>query len=85
MEVIGQLHTPTALLPGKSPGSRWLGGWVDPELVWTTWRKFLTLQGLKLHPLVVHPVASRYTDYVIPAPTPSIEDSNFVQNFLWPD
>jgi hypothetical protein len=32
-------------------------------------RKFLTLPGLELHdPLVVQPVASRYTDYTIPAP-----------------
>jgi hypothetical protein len=31
-------------------------------------RKFLTLPGLELRPPLVQPVASRYTDYVIPAP-----------------
>jgi hypothetical protein len=30
-------------------------------------RKLLTVQGLELHPSVVQPVASRYTDYGIPA------------------
>jgi hypothetical protein len=32
-------------------------------------KKFLSLPGLEIRPLVVQPVASRYTDYVIPAPT----------------
>jgi hypothetical protein len=30
-------------------------------------RKFLTLPGLELRPSVVQPVASRYTDWAIPA------------------
>jgi hypothetical protein len=32
-------------------------------------RQFLTLLGLELDPPVVQPIASRYTDYAIPAPT----------------
>jgi hypothetical protein len=32
MEVSGQLHAPAALPPGKEPpGSRWVGGSVDPR------------------------------------------------------
>jgi hypothetical protein len=39
-------------------------------------RKFLTLLGLS-HPSLVQPVASRYTDYAIPAPLLSRENLNF--------
>jgi hypothetical protein len=31
-------------------------------------RKFLTLPGLELNPLVVQPIASRSIDYAVPAP-----------------
>jgi hypothetical protein len=32
-------------------------------------RKFLTKLGLELRPSVIKPVASRYTDYAMPAPS----------------
>jgi hypothetical protein len=45
--------------PGRlAPCTHWIGGWMDPRAGLETWRKFLTLQGLKL-------VANRYTDYGI--------------------
>jgi hypothetical protein len=46
------------------PGTHWIEGWVDPRagLDDVEKRKFLTLPGLKLDPLVVQPIGSRYTD-----------------------
>jgi hypothetical protein len=29
--VSGQLHASAALPPGKSPGTHFIGGWVDPR------------------------------------------------------
>jgi hypothetical protein len=55
----------------RAPGTYWIGGWVDLRagLDDLEKRKFLTPVGLELRPLpVVQPVASRYTDYAIPAP-----------------
>jgi hypothetical protein len=57
---------------GKNPhGSHWIEGWAGPEPVWTTWRSEDSYhhRGLKSDPLVVQPVASRYTDCAIPALT----------------
>jgi hypothetical protein len=54
MKVSGQLHAPAALPRGKkSPGTHWIGGWVDPRagLDDVEKRKFLTLPGLKPRPL----------------------------------
>jgi hypothetical protein len=54
MEVSGQLHTPTGLLPGDSPsGTHWIGNWVGPSvgLDNVEKKKFLTLAGLELRPL----------------------------------
>jgi hypothetical protein len=65
--VSDQLYSPAALPLGKGPQyplDRRLGG---PELVWSVWRKFLTLLGLKLNPSVVQLVANRYTASAIPA------------------
>jgi hypothetical protein len=65
----------SASLSGRfSPGERALdihliGGWVDPELVWTTWKgeKSSPYRESNSDPSAVEPVASRYTDYAIPA------------------
>jgi hypothetical protein len=69
LEVNGQLHAPTALLPGKSsPVTHWMRGWVDPrfDLEDVEKRKFLTLPGLD--PSVVQPVPSQYADYAMNVP-----------------
>jgi hypothetical protein len=52
----------------RAPDIHWIGGWVGPRacLNDVEKRKFLTPPGLELS--VVQPVASRYTDYAIPAP-----------------
>jgi hypothetical protein len=53
MEVSGQF-TPRSFYPrGKSPGTHWIGGWVEPRagLDDMEKRKFLTLPGLELRPL----------------------------------
>jgi hypothetical protein len=44
---------PRPLYPrGKSPGTHWIGGWVDPRAgLDMKRRKFLTLPGLELRPL----------------------------------
>jgi hypothetical protein len=65
----------SASLPGRykpgetAPSTHFIGGWVDPRdsLDDMEKRKFLTLLGLNSDPLVVQSVASRYTDYTIPA------------------
>jgi hypothetical protein len=44
-------------------------------------RKFLTLPGFELRPLVVQPVASRYTDYVIPAPFCTVASNLIIIRF----
>jgi hypothetical protein len=57
--------------PGeRSPSTHWIGGWVGPRVTMDNIDKkiFLTLSRLELDPSVVQHVASRYTNYVIPAP-----------------
>jgi hypothetical protein len=63
--------TPRPLYPQeRAPGIHWIGGRVNSGagLDDVEKRNFLTLSGLEFRPLVVQPVASRYTDWAIPAP-----------------
>jgi hypothetical protein len=47
----------------KAPGTHWTGGWMGLRAdLDDVNRIFLTLSGAELRPLVVQPVASRYTD-----------------------
>jgi hypothetical protein len=59
---------PCRFTPGeRALGTHWTGGWVEPRagLDATEKRKFLTLLGLELRPLVVQPVAIPTTLYNI--------------------
>jgi hypothetical protein len=51
----------------KAPGTRWIGGWVDPRAGLDDMEKWklLTPPGLELNLSVGRPVASRYTDCAI--------------------
>jgi murein endopeptidase len=51
----------------KNPGTHQIGGWVG---VWITWRgdNSWPYRDSNSNPSVFQPVASRYTDYAIPAP-----------------
>jgi hypothetical protein len=61
-----------ALRPGLfTPGTIWKGCCLDPKagVDNVEKRKYLTLPGLELRPpLLVQPIACRYSDYAIPAP-----------------
>jgi hypothetical protein len=63
MEVSGQLHSPTALPPGKEPpvpiGKA--SGWA-PEAVWTQWIIEKSLASVGNSTLSVQPVACRRTE-----------------------
>jgi hypothetical protein len=62
---------PGSFTPGeRAPGIHWIGGWVGPRagLDDVEKRKFFNLRDSNSDPSVVQPVASRYTDYSIPAP-----------------
>ena len=65
MGVGGHLHAPAALPPGKRPGAHCIGGWVGPQGRSGRVLKISPPPGFD--PRTVQPVASRYTDYAIPA------------------
>jgi hypothetical protein len=62
---------PCRFTPGeRAPGTHWIGGWVGPRasLDDVEKRKFLILPWREIRPLGrPAPLASRYTDYAIPA------------------
>ena len=67
--MFGQHHAPAALIPGKDPVPIVQdAGWV-PEPVWIG-AEYLAPPAFD--PRTFQPVASRYTDYAIPAPPSSI-------------
>ena len=88
MGVGGQLYAPAALPTRKSPGTHCTGGWVGPRA---------SLDGCGksrspppgFDPRTVQPVASRYTDYVLPAhgsniyTLPNLNYFDAIFNFLF--
>jgi len=62
MKVGGQDHAPAAMPPGKRPGTHCIGGCVGPRAGLDAYEK-----SHPHPPRSVQPVASRYTDYAIPA------------------
>jgi hypothetical protein len=61
---------PCRFTPGEiAPGTYWIWGWVDPRAGQDDLEKILDPAGTRNSDhSVVQPVASRYTDYAIPAP-----------------
>jgi hypothetical protein len=71
---------PDRFTPGqRAPSTHWIGWWT-PEPVWTTLgtENSYPHRDLNSNPSVVQPVASRYTDCSIPAPTIYLKDNTFV-------
>ena len=60
MGVGGQRHAPAALPPGKTPGTRCIGGWVGLQGRSGRVRKILPQPGFDSRAIQL--VASRYTD-----------------------
>ena len=61
----GQRYAPAALPPGNRPGTHCTGGWVDPRAGLDGCGK--SRPHRDSIPRTVQPLASRYTDYAIPA------------------
>ena len=79
MEVGGQRHVPAALPPGKRGGTHFTGCWVGPE-AGLDGRKISSPPGFD--PRTVQPVASRYTDWAIPAHNSSHSPPNYDTNLI---
>jgi hypothetical protein len=59
---------PGRFTPGeRAPRTHWIGDWVDPEPVWTTWRieNSWPYRDSNSNTSVIQPVACRYTDHAI--------------------
>jgi hypothetical protein len=65
MEMSGQLHAPTALPPGKAPGTHWIGGWVGSRADLDAMQKRKNLAPGGNGTPTVEPVAHRYTNCLI--------------------
>ena len=66
MWVCGQHHAPAALAPRKRPVTHCIGGWISHKACLDGCGKSRQPPGFD--PRSVQPVASRYTDWAIPAP-----------------
>jgi hypothetical protein len=64
---------------GKSPSTHWVGGWVDPRAGLHMLKRKLPppLQESNPDDPIVQPVASRYTDWIIPAHDITLTCNNF--------
>jgi hypothetical protein len=85
MEVSGKLHAPAALPLGKEPPVSI--GWKDglaPEPFWTVSKRKIPIprrESKPDHP-IVQPVASRYTEWVLPGPIITTAFIKIIQNRL---
>jgi hypothetical protein len=61
----GQRHATAALLPGKRPRTNYVSDWVGPRVTLDGCEK--SRPPSELDSRAVQPVASRYTDWAIPA------------------
>jgi hypothetical protein len=61
---------PSRFTPGERvTGTHWIGGWVNPRAGLDDLEKILDPTGTRTPtPMAVQPIASRHTDYAIPAP-----------------
>jgi hypothetical protein len=89
LEVSSQVHANAALPLEKEPPVPigWEAGWAT-EPVWTLWRRehCWPYWDLNSDTSVFQPVASRYTDYAIPAPSRKCEILDVSQPYgpSWP-